>query len=107
MMFMKKLSVWLDDKRPMPDGFDIWVKTAEHAAKLIESGEVSHLDFDHDLGASTNTGYAVACYIEQLAYDGTIAPITWSIHSANPPGKKAIKQAMESADRFWEEQGQS
>lgn len=96
------LRVWLDDKREIPEGYDEWVKTAERAAELVESGIVTHLSFDHDLGLTTNTGYAVACYIEQLAYDGKIPPMTWEIHSANPPGKKAIKQAMESAERFWD-----
>jgi hypothetical protein len=85
----------------MPDGFELWVKTASKLAELVIAGKVSHIDFDHDLGASTNTGYAVALLIEQLAYDGKIAPITWDVHTSNPAGRKNIVAAMENAERFW------
>jgi len=95
------MRVWLDDKRPMPDGFDVWVKTAEQATALIETGKVSHIDFDNDLGLNNNTGYAVALYIEQLAYDHKLTPFTWEVHTSNPAGRKNITAAMESADRFW------
>jgi hypothetical protein len=96
------MRIWLDDKRVMPEGFDVWCKTAKHASELVSSGKVTHLSFDHDLGSSKLTGYSVALVVELLAYDKKIKPFTWEIHSANPVGKKAIKQAMESAERFWE-----
>lgn len=96
------MRIWLDDKRPMPEGFDVWCKTADHASKLVSSGKVTHISFDHDLGSSDNTGYAVALFVEILAYDGVIKPFTWEVHSANSVGGKRIKQAMESAERFWE-----
>jgi hypothetical protein len=96
------MRLWLDDVREMPEGFDLWVKTASEAAELIEAGKVSYISFDHDLGSSMNTGYAVALLIEILAYQGKIEPIEWDIHSSNPVGRKAIKLAMESAERFWE-----
>jgi hypothetical protein len=97
------MRIWLDDKREMPKDFDFWAKTADEAAKQIKTGNVTHISFDHDLGTGNNTGYAVAAYIEQLAYDGEIKPLTWEIHTANPAGRKYIELAMESADRFWED----
>jgi hypothetical protein len=94
------IRLWLDDVRPMPDGFDVWVKESFWAKMLIAKRLVSHISFDHDLGEG-KTGYDVAKLIEELAYDKELAPMTWDIHSANPVGRKRIEQAMQSAERFW------
>lgn len=95
------MKIWLDDVRQMPAGFTHHCKTADEAIKLLHSGMVQHISFDHDLGTES-TGYSVACYIESMAAKAEMPYMTWEIHSANPVGKANIKAAMESADRFWE-----
>lgn len=104
------MRVWLDDVRPMPkEGFDIWVKTAEEALELIESGQVSFMSFDHDLGFNMKTmrcdnvksGYDVAKRVEQLAAEGTLRRFGWAVHSMNPTGADNIEMALKAADRFW------
>jgi hypothetical protein len=98
------LRIWLDDVVEMPEGYDKWITNAGDLADLLEAGKVSHISFDHDLGDRNPTGYAVALFIEQLAYDKKINPITWEVHSKNPVGRKVITAAMKNAEKFWYEE---
>ena len=108
---LMQLRVWLDDVRPMPkEGFDVHVKTAAEAIALIESGEVTFMSFDHDLGfdkttmscaANSPSGYEVAKVAERLAYEGKIPAFGWAVHSMNPTGAAHIEMAFRNADRYW------
>ena len=94
--------VWLDDERPMPEGFDLHVKTAREAISLIKSGVVHSISLDHDLGDDANgTGYDVAKFIEEGAFQGSIAPMEISVHSANPVGSNNMRKCIDNAKRFW------
>lgn len=95
------LRIWLDDKRPMPDGYDMKVDNEFLLEVLISDGKVNYISFDHDLGEDNGSGYGVACFIEKLAASGMSNPITWTIHSDNPVGRANIERAMRSAERFW------
>jgi len=96
------MRVWLDDVRVMPEGFDVWVNNATSCIDLIETGMVTHISFDHDLGVPIFTGYTVACVLENLAYHNKIKRISWDIHSQNPVGRENIERAMRKADEYWE-----
>lgn len=98
--------VWLDDQRPMPEGYDTHVYTATEAINLLKSGAVTAISLDHDLGGPENgTGYDVAKWIEQAAYSG--APrIEWQLHSSNPSGRANMRAALEQAEKFWSENEQ-
>ena len=94
--------IWLDDERPMPDGYDAHLKTASEAIELIRQGKVSAISLDHDLGSPENgTGYEVAKFIEEGAFLGSINPIDVRVHSANPVGSSNIKKSIDGARRFW------
>lgn len=96
------MKIWLDDERPMPSEFDYHARTAREAIDLLVSGVVTAISLDHDLGVEHNgTGYDVACYIEQAAYNDTLAPIEVTIHSANPVGRDRMQQAINRAKMFW------
>lgn len=104
------IRLWLDDKRPMPNGFDVWSKNAYDANNYIMFGNVDYISFDHDLGYingkddPNNTGYAVAKFIEQLAANGIQnKAIGWDVHSDNPVGRQRINWAMKSAEKIWNE----
>lgn len=97
------MKIWLDDERPMPPGFNYHARTAREAIELLEAGGVTVISLDHDLGDEQNgTGYDVACYIEQTAYDGSLAPIEVTIHSANPVGRARMEQAIARAKEYWQ-----
>lgn len=110
------MKMWLDDVRPTPfpprdyrtsypfdenAPYELHAVTAEEAIAAIATGEVTFISFDHDLGRKL-TGYDVAKYIEDGAHNGTIKPIRYKVHSANPVGAEKIQAAMESAWRAWE-----
>lgn len=101
------MRLWIDDVRPMPGGYGMWAKTAKEAIAYLMNGiiAVTHISFDHDLGAPENgTGYDVACWIERWLFEHHNLPrLTWEIHSANPVGRENIQRAMESAERIWDD----
>lgn len=97
------MKLWLDDERKAPDrGWKV-AKTCQEAISLLEEGEVATISIDHDLG-QIETGYDLAVWIEGMAAEGKLKRLGWRVHSANPVGRKRIEQAMESADRFWNEE---
>ena len=90
--------VFLDDLRTPPPGAT-HCRTAQEAMRLIESGVVARISFDHDLGTEL-TGYDVAKLVERLVAEGKIVLPRWHVHSANPVGRSNIEAAMRSAERF-------
>ena len=103
------MRVWLDDIRPMPEGFDVHVKTFDEAKKLLLAGKVTKMSFDHDLGGEKNplgsppgkSGYALAQWVEEAAYFGKLPKFEWEVHSMNPAGGQMIKRALMNADKYW------
>ncbi len=98
------MKLWVDDERPMPSDFDLHVKTAQEAIEQIDTGKVSLISLDHDLGSLDfdKTGYAVASYIEAGAFSGKISRMELRVHSANPVGVKSIQMAFQGANKFWD-----
>ena len=98
---MPQGKLFLDDVRDTPNG---WVRafTAPEAIALLAAGGIDEISLDHDLGeGEAGTGYDVAVWIEEQAALGQLAPIRWSIHSANPVGRARMEAALRSAERFW------
>ena len=100
------LKVWIDDERPMPDYFNVHVKSYEDFLRLLHymdgtGDSIDKMSFDHDLG-SRDSAYIIAEEIEKQAYLGNMEPFDWEVHSANPVGAKKIRQALENADRYWQ-----
>jgi hypothetical protein len=97
------MKLWLDDERPAPVGWK-HVKTAQDAIWELSWNRVEEISLDHDLGDETaGNGYIVACYIERYAREGSLKPLRWSIHSANPIGRGRMLQALNNADKSWSE----
>ena len=99
------MKLWIDDLREPPDDSWAWVKSSGQArgamvlcAKMRTP--VTEISFDHDLG-DDDTAMPVARMLEEGAHEGTLPPIKWHIHSANPVGRMNLKAALESADRYW------
>ncbi len=85
-----------------------WERTYGYHDTLqrLLQGDITHISLDHDLDADGElpeelTGYDIACWIEGQAAFGRLPRMTWEVHSMNPSGAARIRQAMQSADRFW------
>jgi len=98
------INLWLDDKRKMPEGYDLHVFTAQAAIAALETGTVEKVSLDHDLGPEdeTGNGYMVAKWIEEAAYLGKIPKLEWHVHSQNSVGVASMKAALTNATRYWE-----
>ena len=95
------IKIWLDDIRTPPDDTWVWCKSVSAAyIQLISEGE-KIISFDHDLGTEWS-GYDLAQLLERDAgINGRSFNLTsWTIHSANPVGRKNIQAAMNSRDRI-------
>jgi len=94
---MSFIKVFLDDGRTAPEGWT-HVRWPEEAIKLLQSGQVTHLSLDHDLGDDLRgTGYDVLLWIEQeAALHGFIPPAMMQVHSANPAGRIRMLAAIEA-----------
>jgi len=106
----QSIHLWLDDERDPQDpyiqknfnahGNEIWVKTVEEAISYLKTNNVASISFDHDLG-TTQTGYDLAKYIEEKAFNNELPMLWWEIHSQNPSGSQNIYNAMKKANEYW------
>ena len=70
----------------------------DEAIKLLQTGSVSHLSLDHDLGDDQRgTGYDVLLWIEQeVVLSKFIPPSKIEVHSANPAAHKRMLAALKA-----------
>ena len=88
------MKVYLDDERPCPPGWTS-ARWPDEAVSLLESGDVTHLSLDHDLGDDERgTGYDVLLWIEeQVALHG-FRPPAIQVHSANSSARQKMELAV-------------
>jgi hypothetical protein len=109
------MNIWLDDKRPAPRGW-LWCKTVADAQRQLRTGKVQKASLDHDLGPQPLCAECEgepqdcgACHCHSRPSNGCdlttwmAASGHWSVekpevHSANPPGAKAMRATI---DRYW------
>lgn len=89
------MKLWLDDIRNPKHHEDwedaVWVNTPEEAIEYLETGKVTHLSLDNDLGlfeddeGRPRDGYAVAKWLERRVYedDSFVPPNVLNAHTAN------------------------
>lgn len=88
------MRVYLDDVRTEPPG---WVRayTASEAITLLETGSVTEISLDHDLGddPKVGDGYDVILWLErQVHYNADfVLPAEINVHSANPVASNRMK----------------
>src|SRR5690554_7456668 len=88
---MKKL--YLDDLRPIPEGF-IGVRSyAEFVTYIETNGLPDFISFDHDLGLE-ESGFDCAKWLVNYCLDKKIGLPEFTVHSQNPVGKKNIESLL-------------
>ena len=95
-----KVKIWVDDIRPVPEGF-VGVKSVNETISLIEKSErngliIALLDLDHDLGDYAYDGGDAIKILDYLVERETFYPVT--IHTANPVGRENMERMIR---RFW------
>lgn len=105
------MRVWLDDIRDptLPHiqagygstGDEVWVKTVPEAMALLKTGKVRWISLDNDLGEGEPEGYAVACFIEEAAWLGTLDRLTVYAHSDNSVANPRMRSAIANAQKYW------
>lgn len=98
------MNLWLDDIRD-PSSFGCigytWVKTAQEAIAMLETGEVSKASLDHDLSVEATlgrwekevTGYDVILWLEENPSFWPAHGIT--VHSSNPVGRQRMQVVID------------
>ncbi len=100
-MTSRTLRVWLDDKRPAPDGWTPCRWPYEVIA-LLKRGEVAEVSLDHDLGDDVYAdGYDVLLWLERAVFEG-FDPPEIRIHTANPAARVRMEAAREAIERVAE-----
>jgi hypothetical protein len=96
------VKLWLDDIRQPPDDSWYWAKDAHDAWYQLQTGEVTIISLDHDLGNDPYTGYWVLLNLEQMVFERKFnydLPM-FSIHSANPVGRRKMAFSIQAIKEF-------
>jgi hypothetical protein len=98
------VKVFLDDERVTPEGW-VAARWPEEVIALLETGQVTALSLDHDLGDDVHgTGYDVLCWLEEAVATRGFIPPSIRIHSANPSARQKMTLAVERIERFAQQQ---
>lgn len=91
------MKLFVDDFRTEYSVNWIQARTYKDAITILETGKVTHLSLDHDLGTK-KTGYDILLWLEKKAAGGDFScvPKSIRIHSANPVGRQKMEQAIKS-----------
>jgi len=97
------MKVFLDDERKTPED---WYRVFDpsQAIALLETGEVTHISLDHDLGDDDGigTGNDVLLWIEEQVAINDFVPPRILIHSANPSAVNKMRLGVEQIRKLYE-----
>jgi hypothetical protein len=92
------MRVYLDDERETPEGWRR-VYWPDEAIALLETGLVTEISLDHDLGDDTRgTGYDVLLWIEEAVAMRDFSPPAMRVHSANSAARARMEQAIQAIE---------
>ena len=98
------MRIFLDDERKTPDGW-IRVYWPDEAIKLLETGNVTEISLDHDLGADDRgTGYDIVLWIEEAVFSGSFTPPMIKVHSANTSARQKMELGIENIYKMADEE---
>lgn len=94
------MNVYLDDERPIPPGW-IGARWPEEVIQMLETGQVTELSLDHDLGDDEHgTGYTVILWIEEAVATRGFVPPTITAHTSNASALQKMQHGIESIKRL-------
>ncbi len=94
------MKLYLDDERPTPAGW-IGVKWPDEAIAYLETGSVTDLSLDHDLGDDERgTGNDVVLWLEEAVALRGFRPPRMSVHSANASARLKMEAGIAQIERL-------
>lgn len=98
---MDELNLWLDDVRPVPDGFT-GAHSVNEAIRLVKECEhFAAASLDHDLGDYEHDGGDAIKFVDWMAEWGMWPSGDIYIHSSNPVGRDNMRRTIEAyRERF-------
>lgn len=95
------MKLWLDDIRPLPDGYTHHAYSVEVAKMMIVEAEINGeeiicIDCDHDLGEYAQYGGDGIKLLDWLVERNTLYPI--KLHTMNPVGRENMERMIQ---RYW------
>ena len=94
------MKIYLDDERPTPSGWTP-ARWPEEVIALLESGGVTHVSLDHDLGDDERgTGYEIVLWVENAVVTRGFVPPILTVHSANSSAKLKMLAGIASIERY-------
>jgi len=97
------MKVFLDDERITPDG---WTRVywPDEAIALLETGQVTEISLDHDLGDDQRgTGYDVVLWIEEAVMTHGFIPPKIAVHSANASARQKMEAGIRAIEKWMAE----
>ena len=96
----QKIKIYVDDIRPVPEGY-IGTKSVKETIALIQQieadgGEIVLLDLDHDLGDYAKDGGDAIKILDYLVDKEKLYPI--ALHTMNPVGRANMMRVI---NRNW------
>lgn len=94
------MKVFLDDERATPEG---WVRVywPDEAIALLQTGQVTEISLDHDLGDDARgTGYDVVLWIEAALHQQGLVPPRIHVHSVNPAARERMLAGVAAIERM-------
>ena len=92
------MKVFLDDERSTPEG---WVRVywPDEAIALLQTGQVTEISLDHDLGDDVRgTGYDVVLWVEEAVHLHGFVPPRMHVHSANSAARVRMLAGIASIE---------
>lgn len=95
------MKVFLDDERPVPEDWTL-VRWPEEAIALLQTGNVTHLSLDHDLGDDEHgTGNDVVLWVEEAVATAGFVPPVMTVHSANSSARIKMLAGVQAIERIY------
>lgn len=85
----RKIKLWLDDRRPAPDGW-VWVRHVWEAVVWLKRDEVAELELDYDLGPDDKPGFDLVVWMARHGRWPDTLPIVHSQNRAAADGMRFV-----------------
>lgn len=94
------MKVFLDDERTAPPDWTR-VRWPDEAIALLQTGQVTEISLDHDLGDDARgTGYDVIVWIEEAVVCRGFTPPAITVHSANTSARVRMELGVAAIVRL-------